>query len=97
MRRWVFLSQRQTTRSNQTPSTKLPQPKNNGPIHIFCKILREILASTAEAKLGTIFHNAKDTYPIRMALIEMGHPQPPTPNLIQVRPTTKTNKLLCES
>ena len=37
------------------------------------------MASAAEAELGGLFHNGQLAIPLRTALIEMGHPQPPTP------------------
>eukprot|EP00957_Ditylum_brightwellii_P100032 7623831-Ditylum_brightwellii.AAC.1 len=37
------------------------------------------MASTTEAELGALFENAKEAISIRNALVEMGHPQPPTP------------------
>ena len=36
------------------------------------------MSSAAEAEIGALFINAKLAVPIRQALIEMGHPQPPT-------------------
>ena len=36
------------------------------------------MSSAAEAELGGLFFNMKDAAPIRAALEEMGHPQPPT-------------------
>ena len=32
-----------------------------------------------EAKLGTLYINARELIPLHHLLIEMGHPQPPTP------------------
>ena len=37
------------------------------------------MASDAEAETGAIFLNIQQAVPIRTVLIEMGHPQPPTP------------------
>jgi hypothetical protein len=37
------------------------------------------MASAAEAKLGGLFYNGQEACPIRLALIDMGHPQPATP------------------
>ena len=51
----------------------------NGPIHILSTILRNVMASAAEAELGALFENAKEAAPMRIALIELGHPQPATP------------------
>jgi hypothetical protein len=33
----------------------------------------------AEAELGALFLNAQETKIMRLILIELGHPQPPTP------------------
>ena len=51
-----------------------------------CKILRNIMASAAEAYYGALFLNGQAAVPIRTTLIEMHHPQPPTP--IQVDNST---------
>ena len=66
---------------------KLPSPNNpanfeptlNGIVFVVCKILRTIMAFSAEAKLGFLFINFQEDVPIRITLEEMGHPQPPTP------------------
>ena len=58
----------------------------NGFIFIMCKILRNIMASAAEAEYGALFLNGQASVPIRTTLIEMNHPQPPTP--IQVDNST---------
>ena len=41
--------------------------------------MRDVLSSTAEAKLGALFHNGMEACPLRHALEEMGHPQAATP------------------
>jgi hypothetical protein len=41
--------------------------------------MREVLSSASEAELGALFHNGKEACPIRIALTEMGHPQPAMP------------------
>ena len=61
-------------------------PILNGFIFIMCKILRNIMASAAEAKYGALLLNGQSAVPIRTTLIEMHHPQPPTP--IQVDNST---------
>ena len=53
--------------------------KSNGAVHVLCHIMREVLSSAAEAELGALFHNGKESCPLRIALEEMGHPQPATP------------------
>ena len=50
----------------------------NGAIHFLCKIIT-VVASAAEAKLGSLFLNAQETVKLYIALEEMGHPQPPNP------------------
>ncbi len=53
-----------------------PMPPNNGPIHVLCQIMQQVVASAAKAKLGTLFLNAQMACPICMALdAEMGHSQ----------------------
>ena len=44
------------------------------------------MASAAEAEYGALFLNGQATIPIRTTLIDMHHPQPPTP--IQVDNST---------
>ena len=61
-------------------------PILNGFIFIMCKILRNIMASAAEAEFGALFLNGQAAVPIRTSLIKMHHPQPPTP--IQVDNST---------
>eukprot|EP00804_Cyclotella_cryptica_P025221 CCRYP_010322-RA/>CCRYP_010322-RA protein AED:0.44 eAED:0.45 QI:0/-1/0/1/-1/1/1/0/172 len=52
----------------------------NVTIHVLCTILRFVAASAAEAKLGALFLNAKESKIMRRTLKELGHPQPPTPS-----------------
>ena len=42
-------------------------------------MLKFVAASAAEAELGALFINGKETKILRLILEEMGHPQPPTP------------------
>eukprot|EP00957_Ditylum_brightwellii_P141112 10750724-Ditylum_brightwellii.AAC.1 len=51
----------------------------NGPIHAICKTIRNVMALSAEVKLGALFINAKKGEELRTVLEEMGHLQPPTP------------------
>ena len=55
-----------------------PTP-NNGPIHVLCSLLSMVVSSAAEAEVGAAFMNGQMGCPIRQTLIELGHPQPPTP------------------
>ena len=54
-------------------------PILHGFIFIKCKILRNIMASAAEAEYCALFLNGQSAVPIRTTLVEMHHPQPPTP------------------
>eukprot|EP00957_Ditylum_brightwellii_P051469 3901883-Ditylum_brightwellii.AAC.1 len=49
--------------------------------------MRTVMASAAEAELGTLFKNAKEAVAPRTTLRELGHQQPAT--LIQVDNSTK--------
>jgi hypothetical protein len=62
-----------------TPANASDAFKPNGAVHVLCHIMREVLSSAAEAELGALFHNGKEACPLRIALEEMGHPQPATP------------------
>jgi hypothetical protein len=62
------------TNTNKPPSAYDPQPAYNGAIHT----ISAIGASATEAEFGAQFHNARDAVPLRIALIEMGHPQATT-------------------
>jgi hypothetical protein len=53
--------------------------KLNGTFFILCAILRFVVVSTAEAKLGALFLNCKPATIFCLTLEEMGYPQPPTP------------------
>ena len=57
-----------------------------GILYVDCKIIKNIMASVAEAEFGTIFINAKKAMPIHTTLTEMGCPQVPAP--IQVDNST---------
>jgi hypothetical protein len=51
----------------------------NGPILNLSKVLKGVMLSAAEAKIGALYLNAKEATVIRTTLAEMGHPQPATP------------------
>ena len=48
------------------------------PILVECKTLRHVVASSAEAEITGVFHNAQVAIPIRRLLHSLGHPQPTT-------------------
>ena len=51
----------------------------NGNIYVSCGILRIVVGSAAEAKLGALFLDIKQGKILRLALNELGYTQPPTP------------------
>lgn len=51
----------------------------NGSIAAIAKIIKNVVASAAEAEVGALFVNAQMAAPMRTASEEPGHPQPPTP------------------
>jgi hypothetical protein len=71
-------------------------PINNGAVLNISQIIKAVMSSAAEAKLGALFINAKTAVSMRRTLEELGHPQPRTP--IQTDNSTAhallTNKIL---
>lgn len=61
------------------PPPAIPNPKPNGAILVECCSLKNTTTSAAETETAGVFHNAQVAIPIRIALEELGHPQPPTP------------------
>jgi hypothetical protein len=51
----------------------------NGPIQIHASICKFVVTSAAEAELGALFYNIQEGTILRIALEELGHPQPPSP------------------
>eukprot|EP00957_Ditylum_brightwellii_P193803 14757843-Ditylum_brightwellii.AAC.1 len=51
----------------------------NGAVHSVCKVIQNVMASSSEAEIAALYANAKKGKELRMALLEMGHPQPHTP------------------
>ena len=67
--------------SKDPPDPENPEdfvPTINGILLVMCKIMRNIMASAAEAKYGIIFVNAQTAVPIHTNLSEMGCKQGPT-------------------
>ena len=54
----------------------------NGAILHLTAIMKMVLSSAAEAEFGALFHNTKEATPLHTTLEELGHPQPPTPILV---------------
>ena len=57
--------------------TPTPNPTSNGTILTECHAVRNVMSSAAEAETIGIFHNSKVAVPIRTALTELNHTQPP--------------------
>jgi hypothetical protein len=51
----------------------------NGPIFVLAKIIKNVMASAAEAETGGLFMNAQEAVPERITAEELGHIQPATP------------------
>ena len=56
-----------------------PAPMHNHPVFVMSKIITAVMSSTQESETGGGYLNAKEGLLIRLAAIEMGHPQGPTP------------------
>jgi hypothetical protein len=54
-------------------------PINNGAVLNILQIIRAVMSSAAETKLGALFINAKMAVSMQCTLEEMGHPQTHTP------------------
>ena len=54
-------------------------PPDNGPVHVECSIMRNVMASDTEAELGGLFENCQKATSTRTALADMGHQQPTPP------------------
>ena len=51
----------------------------NGSIAVIARIIKNVMASAAEAEVGALYLNAQAAVPLRTTLNELGHPQPATP------------------
>ena len=60
-------------------SSDTKDPANNGAVLNIAQLIKAVMSSAAEAKLGALYINAREAVPQRQLLEEMGHPQPPTP------------------
>ncbi len=52
-------------------------------------LLELVATSAAEAELGAFFLNVQEAKVLRLILTELGHPQPPTPILIDYTTTDR--------
>ena len=51
----------------------------NGPIYELANIIKAVMGSAVEAKVGGLCMNRQEVSPMRTALKELYHPQPATP------------------
>ncbi len=51
----------------------------NGTFHVSTNVIRFVIAFTAKAELGMLFHNCQTGITFRSTLKDMGHVQPKTP------------------
>ena len=51
----------------------------NGPVLILAKVIKNVMASAAEAEIGALYMNGQEAVGLRNCLEAMGHKQPPTP------------------
>ena len=56
-----------------------PKTKLNGLVLTIAQIIKDVLASAAEAEMSALYITAKNTIPLRNTLVEMGWPQPQLP------------------
>jgi len=68
--RYCFLS----SRPAKPPMATDKLPPDNKPVH-----MKQVVASAAEAELGTLFLNAQAICPFCIVLAKLGHPQPAMP------------------
>jgi hypothetical protein len=60
-------------------SSNTAKPLNNGAILTIAQIIKAVMSSAAEAKVGVFYINCREAVPACHTLEFMGHPQPPTP------------------
>ena len=61
------------------PPTDSPLPLSNGAVHVLSTILKHVMASDSEVELGALFLNTHKATTTRTTLVDLGHPQLPTP------------------
>ena len=61
-------------------SSDVPIPSNNGAVLSIAQLIKAVMSPAAEAKIGTLFINAREAVPVRKTLQEMGYSQGRTPS-----------------
>ena len=72
-------------------SSDIANPHNNGAVLNIAQLIKAVMSSASEAKLGALYINAREAVPIRQLLTEMGHAQPSTPIQTDNSLTHKSN------
>ena len=60
-------------------SDNAPNPTDTGAVLNIAQVMKNVMSSAAEAKIGALFVNSRQAIQARTTLIEMSHKQPPTP------------------
>jgi len=60
-------------------SSNTTKPPNNGAILTIAQVIKAVMSLAAEAEVGALYINCRETIPACHTLEFMGHPQPPTP------------------
>jgi hypothetical protein len=60
-------------------SNNSAKPTNNGIILAIAQLIKAVMFSAAEAKVGALYISCREAIPACHTLEFMGHPQPPTP------------------
>ena len=60
--RYYYLSN--TTNNNNAFSNSTYVAMPNGPVHVLCHLMKEVLSSATEAELAGLFYNAKEACPM---------------------------------
>ena len=53
-------------------------PPENGPVHVECSIMRNVMESATESELGGLFEKCQKATSVKKTLADMSHQQPPT-------------------
>ena len=67
-----------STKSVDPNNSPMNQPPLNRPVHVECMTMRNVLARATEEELEAPLFNCQIVTAMHMALIEIGHIQPPT-------------------
>ena len=57
----------------------LANPANNGAVLTIAQIIKNVMTSAADAEIGALYINSRQSIPAQMKVEGMDHKQPPTP------------------